>query len=602
MSDQTITLLILGISVVIFVWNRLPVGIVALVVALSLWATDILTVDQMVEGFGSPTVILIAALFVVAEALDAAGITTWASQQLITHAGDSRTRLLVLVMVTVAVLSALITPNGSVAALYPMVVVLAVRLGHTPSLLLMPLAFAAHAGALLVLTGSPVSLLVSDAAADAGEGRIAYFEVALVGVPLLVGTIAIAVLFGPALLPKRNATTFSRDLSRLPQDLLEQYMPRETLARILVPADSPLVGMIASKIDIPPTVDAHIISLQDQKARPLPDNIVRPGKVLVVRGSDEGIAQFAAMFGLMIVPESATNPIVAGLVNRNFGVAEVIVSPRSAYTGEQVYPGMVTDSGSLVVLAVQRHGEDLGTGKTVLRAGDSLLLQGNWNALEQHTKDPNVVLVDTPDAIRRQTVPLGPKAIPALVVLAAMVILLATGLMPAVVVTLGAAIAMVLLNVVTVDQAHRSMAWTTLILVGAMIPLSTAITETGAAQTLAEGFVDLIGGAGSYPLLIGLFLITAVLGQMISNTATALIIIPVAVSVAVETGDSPMALLMCVNVAAAASLLTPIATPANLMVMDPAGYRFNDYWRLGLPVMLVYLVVAVVLVPLVWPL
>ena len=322
----------------------------------------------------------------------------------------------------------------------------------------------------------------------------------------------------------------------------------------------------------------------------------------MVRGSTEGIEHFTAEFGLLIVPESASNPIASGLVNRGFGVAEVIVTPRSAYTGERVYPGMVTDIGNLVVLAVQRHGGDLGTGTTILRAGDSLLLQGNWNALEQHTKDPNVVLVDTPDAIRRQTVPLGPKAMPAVIVLAVMVALLATGLMPAVVVTLGAAIAMVLVNVVTVDQAHHSMAWTTLILVAAMIPLSTAITETGAAQTLAEGFVDLVGGAGSYPLLIGLFLITAILGQMISNTATALIIIPVAVSVALETGDSPMALLMCVNVAAAASLLTPIATPANLMVMEPAGYRFDDYWKLGLPVMLVYFAFGVFLVPLIWPL
>lgn len=602
MSDQTITFLILGVSVVIFVWNRLPVGVVALGVALALWATDILTVEQMVEGFGSPTVVLIAALFVVAEALDAAGVTTWAGQQLVKHAGTSQAGLMVLVMVMVAILSALITPNGSVAALVPMVVVLAVRLGHTPSQLLMPLAFAAHAGALLVLTGSPVSLLVSEAAYDAGEGRIAYFEVALVGAPLLIGTILVAVLFGPRVLPNRSATTLARDLSRLPQDLRNHYLPDETLARLLVPADSPLVGTSMNKIDLPDSIDAHILAVTDQTSKPLLDTALEPGKVLVVRGSTEGIRRFAEAYGLVFVPESKTNPVTAGLVNREFGVAEVIISPRSAYTGERVYPGMVTDSGSLVVLAVQRPGTDLGNDDIELRAGDSLLLQGSWNALEQHTRDPNVMLVDTPDAIRRQTLPLGPKAIPALLILAAMVVLLATGLLPAVVVTLGAAIAMILFSVVTVDQAHRSMAWSTLILVAAMIPLSTAITETGAAQTLAEGFVDVVGDAGSLPLLIGLFLITAILGQMISNTATALIIIPVALSIAAETGDSPMALLMCVNVAAAASLLTPVATPANLMVMEPAGYRFDDYWKLGLPVMVVYFMVAVFLVPVIWPL
>ena len=217
MSDQTITLLILVISVVVFVWNRLPVGIVALGVALSLWATGVLTIDQAVAGFGSPTVVLIAALFVVAEALDAAGITTWAGQQLVNHAGDSRARLMVLVMVIVAILSALITPNGSVAALVPMVVVLAIRVGRSPSKLLMPLAFAAHAGSLLVLTGSPVNVLISNAADDA-TGEASPFSILRWSVfHSLIGTIVVTVFLGERLLPERGAKSFSRDLSDLPQ-------------------------------------------------------------------------------------------------------------------------------------------------------------------------------------------------------------------------------------------------------------------------------------------------------------------------------------------------------------------------------------------------
>jgi di/tricarboxylate transporter len=172
---------------------------------------------------------------------------------------------------------------------------------------------------------------------------------------------------------------------------------------------------------------------------------------------------------------------------------------------------------------------------------------------------------------------------------------------PSVIACLLAAIAMVLLRVVTVEQAHRSMAWSTLILVGAMIPLSIAITETGAAELMANRMVDVVGGGSTYLLLFGLFLVTAVLGQMISNTATALIMIPIALSVSSEMGMSPMPLLMCVNVASAAALLTPVATPANMMVMDAGGYEFGDYWKLGLAILLVYLVVAVFLVPVWWP-
>src|SRR5687767_13478925 len=203
MSDETITFLLLGATVVVFIWDRLPVAVVAVGVALSLWATGVLELEQVLAGFGDPTVIFIASLFVVSEALDATGVTAWAGQELVARTGGSRTRVLVLMMLLCAVLTALITPNGSVAALVPVVVVLAVRLGREPSQLMMPLAFAAHGGSLLVLTASPVNVIVSEAADDAGVGRIGFFDFALLGVPLLAGTIAIVVLLGERLLPHR---------------------------------------------------------------------------------------------------------------------------------------------------------------------------------------------------------------------------------------------------------------------------------------------------------------------------------------------------------------------------------------------------------------
>lgn len=601
MSDQTTILVILAVAIAGFVWNRLPVGIVALGVSLSLWATGIVTLEGAFAGFSSPTVILIASLFVVAEGLDAAGITTWIGQFVVRHSGGSRVRLLALVMAAVAVLSALITPNGAVAALYPMVVVLAVRMGTSPSKLLMPAAFAAHAGALLVLTGSPVTLLVSAAADDAGAGRIAYFEIALAGVPLLIGTVLVAVLFGERLLPFRSPRAFARDLSKLPDSLRSQYIPDEELVRLRLEARSPLIGQPVNRLVDERHPAVHVISVDGPRGMVASEDPLEEGVLVTVRGTREHIEAFARDAGLSSA-DHAQGAIETGLISRDYGVAEIIITPRSEYIGDRVYPGMVTDSGSLVVLAVQRHGTDLGVAEATLRAGDSLLLQGRWDALDEHIADPNVVVVDTPDSIRRQTVPLGPKAVPALAILLAMVVVLASGIVPAAIATLVAAIAMVLLRVVSVEQAHRSMAWTTLILVAAMIPLSNAITDSGTAETLAKGLMDAIGGAGPYAIMTGIFLVTAILGQMISNTATALILIPITISIAAEGGYSPMALLMCLNIAAAAALLTPIATPANLMVMSPAGYRFGDYWKLGLPVMGVYYLVAVLFVPVIWSL
>jgi di/tricarboxylate transporter len=517
-SDSTITFLILGVTVAVFVWDRLPVGVVAFGVALSLWATGVLNLDQALGGFGDPTVIFIASLFVVSEALDATGVTAWAGQQLTAGAGESRARLIVLMMATVAVLTALISVNGSVAALLPVMAVTATRLRMSPSQVLMPLAFGAHAGSLLALTGSPVNVIVSEYADDAGVGRFGFFSFALVGLPLVAGTIAIVVLFGERLLPSRKVRSMTRDLSDLAHTLVDQY-------------------------------------------------------------------------ALDHAPEA--------LVSRGSGVAEVVVPPRSGLVGTTMFPGMTTDSGDLVVLAIQRKEEDL-TGETTIAVGDILLLQGAWGDLEYHLDDPDVLVVDEPAQVRRQAVPLGPGASQVLVIVAGMVILLVAGLVPPAVAGLLAAGGIVLSGVLTVEQAYRGIAWTTVILVGGMIPLSTAMVATGAAETLADRLIDVVGDAGPHMLLLGLVLLTFALGQLISNMATALIVIPIAVSAAAESDVSPKPLLMGVCVASAAAFLTPVATPANLMVMGPGGYRFGDYWKLGLPLLALFGVVAVLLVPLTW--
>ena len=190
MSDIAITFAILLAVVLAFVSNRIPVGLVAIGAALALYFTGVLDLTQALAGFGDPAVIFIATLFVVSEGLDATGVTTWAGQELIAQVGDSRTRLIVLMMLLVAGLTALISVNGAVAALLPVIVVIAVRLGRSPSQLLMPLVFGAHAGSMLALTGTPVNVIVNEAAAAAGGRAFGFFEFALVGIPLVVGTIA----------------------------------------------------------------------------------------------------------------------------------------------------------------------------------------------------------------------------------------------------------------------------------------------------------------------------------------------------------------------------------------------------------------------------
>jgi di/tricarboxylate transporter len=212
-----------------------------------------------------------------------------------------------------------------------------------------------------------------------------------------------------------------------------------------------------------------------------------------------------------------------------------------------------------------------------------------------------VLVVDDPGAVRRQMVPLGPGARRALVVLAAMVVLLATGAVPAAIAGALAAAAIVLLRVLEPEEAYRAIDWTTIVLIAGMIPVSTAIRETGAGDDVARLLVDAVGGAGPHALLVGLFVLTAIFGQIISNTATALIVIPIAVSAAGELDISARPVLMSVAVASAAAFMTPIATPANMMVAGPAGYRFGDFWKLGAVMLALFFCVAVLLVPVIWP-
>jgi Na+/H+ antiporter NhaD/arsenite permease-like protein len=271
LSPIAYTAIIIAAVVVLFVWNRLPVVVVAMATATALWATGVLTIDQALGGFGDPAVIFIASLFVVSAGLDVTGVTAWAGQLLIRGAGEeSRTRLLMLTMSMVAVLTALISVNGAVAALLPVVVVIAVRLKRNSAQLLMPLVFSAHAGSKLALTGSPVNVLASDAGSDAGVGGFGFFEFALVGLPLVAGTMAIIILFGKRLLPERNGATMPADFSRHAKTLVEQYGLASGVYQMRVRASSPFIGVPASAIELAAYPELQFVAVQDgETASPL---------------------------------------------------------------------------------------------------------------------------------------------------------------------------------------------------------------------------------------------------------------------------------------------------------------------------------------------
>lgn len=601
MSDAALSLLVLAVVVVLFVWNRLPVELVALGSALLLYATGVLTADQVFAGFGDPVVVFVAALFVVSTALQTTGLTAWTGRRLASMVGTGTHSLLLASMVLAAVMSALITVNGAVAALLPLVVMLGVRAGQVPSRLVMPLAFAGHAGSLLLLISSPINLIVSEAAEEAGPGPFGFFQFTLIGLPVLAGTLGIAVLLGPRLLPRREPAPIPADLSRHAHTLLACYALDEGAASLQLPPESSLAGTTTGALaqQAPPglvivgalTADSHDSRGQDP---------LQSGDVLVLRGPAEAVDAFSRAHGLRPLPAPLRDHLADVLLNRDTGLVEVLVSPRSPLTGTTVFPGMNSSDGELIMVAARRRGRDTGPGPTRLQVGDHLLLQGPWPALQHTYRRTGLLVVDPPARIRREATGLGPDAWRTLAILAAMVLLLATAAVPPAVAGLLAALAAVGCRALSVNEAYEGISWTTLVIVGGLFPLSVAIQHSGAADDIAHLVVNAAAG-NHYLLLLAVFALTSVLGQFVSNMATALILTPIAVSAAHDAGISAQPLLMCVAVAAAAALLTPVATAANLMVMDPGGYRFGDYWKFGTPILLWYLAVTLVLVPLIWP-
>jgi len=606
LSEPAIIFVIIASMVALFVWGRLPVIIVALLAPLALFLTGILGLDEAFAGFGDTVIVFIASLFVVAAGLEASGVTAFVGQWLSRAVGASPLRLSVLTVVIVALLSPLISMSGAVAAMAPVTVLLALRLGQSPSKHLMPLAFASAAGSKLALTGTPKNVLVSDAAADAGYGGFGFFEFAWVGAPLLAGAVLIVALLGRRLLPDRQPAHLPRDFGQHARTLARQYALGDNARLYRVETGSALAGKTRAAFDQHAGVSLIAVSQLAPDKQRSPE--FAPGDVLVLRGAPETLDRFAAEFRLAAAPQGE-GTVADMLFTKQSGLAEVVVRPRSAFVGKVLSPGALTGDGQLVVVSIQRNGVDIagagmseivGSSGVELQPGDHLLLQGTWQALDRLASGPDVLAVDSPEMVRRQAVPLGPGSSAMLAIVAGMVLALATGLVPAPVGVLVAAMAVVAAGVLSAQQAFRAIDWNTVVLVASMLPLSTAMYRSGAATQLADLLVHALGEASPAMLLAGLFLLTALLGQVISNTATTMILIPVAVATAIETGVSAKPVLMSLNVAASAAFLTPVATSANLIVMGPGGYRFGDYWRLGMALMVLYFCVAVFWTPLIW--
>lgn len=600
MTQATLVLLILAATVALFATDRLRVDLVALLSLVALVAAGALSTGEALAGFAAPIVAMIAALFVVGEGITRTGLAARVTDLVAGIARHNERLLLPSVMALAAVLSAVMSSTGTVAVMLPVVIGLARALERPVSGLLLPMAFAAQLGGVLTLIGTPPNLVVSQTLADATGTGLGFFALTPYGLAGLAAGIALMSLAGRVLLPAARPDT------ELPQEpLLEELVAlfglTPHLAVCRVPAGSPFAGRSASAVGARRSFSvallARIVDAGEAWRRPRaqaiePHTRIEAGDRLLVKGSDEAIAAFVAAGDLeahRFVPGQEAERVILEL-----GVVEVLLTPQSRLIGRTVREAGVRERFGVNVVAVRRRGKtvDLPVSSIRLDFGDSLLVVGSWERIEELRRDRRNLIVASEARTEPSRLPGAARAPWALAVLAAMLGLMIFSSVPLVWSAIGAALAMILGGAVDAGSVYRVVQWPSLVLIAAMLPAATALTNSGALDLVVGSAGAALTGAPAGVALVGLMLATSLLSQVISNTATAVLLAPVGLELASRLGIASEPLLIGVAIAASTAFATPVASPVNALVLGPGGYRFRDFLKAGVALQALTLALA----------
>ena len=625
---------ILAVTILLFVSERLRLDVVALLALLALTLTGILTAEEALAGFADPIVLMIAGLFVVGDGLFQTGVARAMGRLPAKLAGDSEVRLLVVIMILVALLSGVMSSTGTVAVMLPVVMGLAWARDLSPSKLLIPLSVASILGGMLTLIGTAPNIVVSQHLESLGREGFGMFAFTPVGLAMVVAGVTFMALVGRRFLPDRPSPSrpaASTDAPTL-SDLADDWELAPTLFRVRIDPGSALVGTTLGDAELPARFGVTVTQIlegpaEERKRRPrrgptlptrggpggpvegavvpaLAATTLTAGQVLVLQGSPDGVHRMVARLAVRLLDEGLEGDSTAP----ETGMAEVLLAPRARLLGRTLKEIRFRDRYQLGVVGIKRLGELVGEGPggaklgdVPLRFGDTLLVQGPWEKirhLERERRD--FIVAMAPREMSDALAPLG-RAPVAVVIMLGMMALLTLGVVPAVTAVLLAAVAMVLSGCLTVEDAYRSVNWESVVLIAGILPMATALEKTGGMDWLVVVLSGGLEGAGPLLLLAAIFILTSALSQVISNTATAVLLAPIASSLALGIGARPEPFLMTLAVAASTAFATPVASPVNTLVLGPGGYRFGDFFKVGVLLQAVILVITVILVPLLFP-
>lgn len=615
-----ITLSVLAISSILFISGKVRSDLVALCALLVLLLCGILTPQEGLSGFSNSVIIMMIGLFVVGQGIFQTGLAKMVSRKMLQWAGKNEISLLMMVMLVTSAIGAFVSNTGTVALLLPIVVSLAASADIHPGRLLMPLAFASSMGGMLTLIGTPPNLIIQDTLTAAGYDKLSFFSFTPIGIVcVLVGVVSF--LFLRHFLPKHLSSRERKEgESHSLQELGRKYQLTQNLFRVQVTESSPLCSRTLIELEIPARFGLNVIeirrklSVKNQFFKTInqeiagPNTVIHPGDIMYVNGPFQNVQVFANECKLILLEQHAQERILpAGdedYVTRDVGIAEVMLTPNSRLIGRYVKQSGFREKYRLNILAIQRRNKIIlhNLKDEKMKFGDALLVQGAWKDIALLAADQQDVVVTGQPLEEASKVTMDLKAPIAAGVMLLMVLLLVTEWVPAVTAVILAAILMVALGCVRgMEEAYKSINWESVVLIGAMLPMSVAIEKTGAAELLANGLVDLLGNIGPLALLAGVYFTTSILTLFISNSACTVLLAPIALNSAVQIGVSPYPFLFAVAVGASMCFASPFSTPPNALVMSAGRYTFLHYVKVGLPLQLLMGMVMMIVLPFLFP-
>ncbi|MBM0154493.1 MULTISPECIES: SLC13 family permease [Segatella] len=619
---MTTTLIILVITVALFIWGRVRADIVALTALAALLVLGILTPAEALAGFSSPIVIMMIGLFVVGGAIMQTGLAKLTGNKLMALSRGNETITFLLVMLVTSFIGAFVSNTGTVALMMPIIMSIAAGSGMQSSRFLMPLAFAGSLGGMLTLIGTPPNLVIDEVLTEGGYQPLAFFSFFPVGIIVIAIGIIVLMPLSKIFLSKKQSGKKKKQGKSL-DDLVDEYQLLDNLHRYIVPSRRPsaaldengeqmdIVGKTLKDLSIQKKYGVSIIEIRNEKksrlglVKDVSQNMAKSSSTIQVHdtlyiiGEEEKMKRFASDYGLRKMKDVKIDFY-------DLGLTEIVVMPTSNFAGLRIGDANLRKRFGINVLGVKR-GDEYITDNLIaakLHVGDMLLVQGEWTNLAHLATDTsNWVVIDQPEKTADKVL-LDYKAPVAAAIMLLMIAMMVFDFIPVAPVT--AVIIAGLLTVFAgcfrnVEAAYKTINWESIVLIAAMMPMSTALEKTGASALVSQGLVESLGSMGPTALLAGIYFTTSLMTMFISNTATAVLMAPIALVAARQVGVSPYSFLFAVTLGASMCFASPFSTPPNALVMKAGGYTFMDYVKVGLPLQIIIGVVMTFVLPLLFP-